>query len=254
MINLIDERARSTARHLREDLHISDETKINLDSIIDSLNISFKKADLGEGILGACKVLGLKKLIVIRPDFNSVHQERFTIAHELGHILIHYGSHYCKKENFNMWRSASDKESEANAFAAELLLPQRAMINILSKKDISISMIKNVAEHYQTSMSATAIRLVKIYNDSAIAVWHKDRKIIWKVKSPECYFELSECSVSPSSMIRKVNSDSVFAKGYVDPFIWIEDKRDNLKCYEETLYFRNLNAYLTILKFIKLDD
>jgi Zn-dependent peptidase ImmA (M78 family) len=252
MNSIIDDRAISTVRNLREDLQISKSTKVSLDTIITKLNIAVRKADLGEGILGACKTVGLRRLIVINPNIKYIEQERFTLAHEIGHILIHHGSHYCTKESFNMWKSASEKEYEANAFAAELLLPRKVMVELLSKEDISIPMISSIAKSYETSMSATAIRLVKLYNDAAAVVFHKSGKVIWKVKSPECYFSITGEEIT-SPITYKVDKDNVFAKGYVNACKWVDSNIDNLECYEETLYFPKLKSYLTILKFMKSD-
>lgn len=253
MNSIINERAISTVRSLREDLQIVENTRVDINSILNNLNISLRRSNLGPGVLGACKTVGLKRLIVIRPDFNYKEQERFTTAHELGHVLIHHGSHYCKNENFHMWRSTNDKENEANAFAAELLLPQRTMLNILSKRDLSISMIKSVADNFETSMSATAIRLTKLYNDPVVLIWHKNRKIRWNVHSKGCYYKVCAVPVDTSSMVSKVNKDNIFAEGFVNSLIWIDKDIDNLKCYEETIYFTNLDSYLTILKFIRDD-
>jgi Zn-dependent peptidase ImmA (M78 family) len=206
-----------------------------------------------KGILGACKSVGLKRIIIIKPDIKSIGQERFTIAHELGHILVHHNTQYCKRESFNMWRNANDKETEANVFAAELLLPQRKMLEILSNKDITMDMIKSVADLYQTSMSPTAIRLIKLYNDSAVIISHRDGKIAWKVNSPECYFNVSGSGIVVNPVINKVNKNNVFAKENVDPLLWIDNDVDNLICNQETLYFNKLNSYLTVLKFIRND-
>jgi Zn-dependent peptidase ImmA (M78 family) len=52
-------------------------------------------------------------------DSVSVERKRFTIAHELGHILMHSSSfdECCDEEK-------AEEEDEANQFAAELLMPQ----------------------------------------------------------------------------------------------------------------------------------
>lgn len=71
--------------------------------------------------------------IVLRSDVH-IKRKRFTIAHELGHILIPW--HNGKNTYANHRNSSSflDKnEAEADAFAAELLLPQHWMEQYLQK-------------------------------------------------------------------------------------------------------------------------
>jgi Zn-dependent peptidase ImmA (M78 family) len=62
---------------------------------------------------------------------NSSHppnRQRFTVAHEIGHLILHKGQHmYVDSFGGRVnWRDgARDKaEAEANAFAAELLMPR----------------------------------------------------------------------------------------------------------------------------------
>lgn len=55
-------------------------------------------------------------------DKHSVERQRFTIAHELGHILL---KHYFKNKEYNQL------EKEANMFAARLLMPM-CILNALN--------------------------------------------------------------------------------------------------------------------------
>ena len=107
------------AQDLRQDMEIPDSAPIDLDNIIRALDIHLKIARIGKGILGACKVKGLQKLIVISPDISYESQKRFTISHEIGHLIIHHGVHYCNANDLKIWINVPTKEKEANKFAAE---------------------------------------------------------------------------------------------------------------------------------------
>lgn len=82
------------------------------------------------------------------------YRRRFTIAHEIGHYIM--------KTKHNSIASALDTtdptESEANEFAAELLMPLQHF-----KKDCrnGISSIDELAERYQVSKEAAGWRLVR---------------------------------------------------------------------------------------------
>jgi Zn-dependent peptidase ImmA (M78 family) len=50
---------------------------------------------------------------------DAPHRQRFTIAHELGHLLLHEAGAEYRDDTFR----GTPKEYEANAFAADLLMP-----------------------------------------------------------------------------------------------------------------------------------
>jgi hypothetical protein len=99
-------------------------------------------------IPGACDGLAIglshaRPRIVIRPRGNT-RRVRFTVAHELGHILLpwHVGSNLAcltGRGEFDDYR-ASAAETEANRFAAELLVPDswlRPIVQTLGVQEIA---------------------------------------------------------------------------------------------------------------------
>lgn len=84
--------------------------------------------------------------------FNESHpwcRRRFTIAHEIGHLLM---GHTCNKslygeDNFN--------ENEANVFASELLMPK----NLLKEDFNKIKQVPELARLYCVSQHALCIKL-----------------------------------------------------------------------------------------------
>ncbi len=106
---------------------------------------------------------------------NSLHHEnrqRFTIAHELGHYLLHKGEltfidKKFKRINFRGGSSVSTDtvdEIEANRFAGELLMPQEFLIkDILKSDDIEDGgLIGDLAKRYKVSRQALTIRLTTL--------------------------------------------------------------------------------------------
>lgn len=74
---------------------------------------------------------------------NSAHprtRQRFSIAHEIGHLVLHKGDLFVDKVNrINFRNSASslaidDEEIEANKFAAELLMPRTLVREEIRRK------------------------------------------------------------------------------------------------------------------------
>ena len=89
------------------------------------------------------------------------HRQRFTVAHEIGHLLLgHTGKNFILDLN-----SKKPEEIEANQFAAELLMPLEML-----KKDFQNGK-KNAKD------------IAKTYNVSEEAVWWRlyDCKLITKI-------------------------------------------------------------------------
>ena len=107
---------------------------------------------------------------------NSAHHEnrqRFTIAHEIGHYLLHSGEPtYIDRNNLeriNFRSSFSDatnpiEEIQANKFAAELLMPQEMLVeDIMNIENIEdTDFVDDLAKKYRVSKQALTIRLTRL--------------------------------------------------------------------------------------------
>lgn len=103
---------------------------------------------------------------------NSTHHEnrkRFTVAHELGHLMLHPkdGIHMdeavIQRRDEEASTGTNDEEIEANRFAAELLMPRQfleADIPEMGKFFLDDDQqIQALATRYQVSVQAMTIRL-----------------------------------------------------------------------------------------------
>jgi len=97
-------------------------------------------------------------------------RQRFTIAHELGHFLLHTGDkvHVDRGFEVRLRNDESSKgtdidEKEANLFAAELLMPmafvEKDIADIQAVDLMEETTIKSLAKKYQVSTHAFAFRL-----------------------------------------------------------------------------------------------
>lgn len=83
-------------------------------------------------------------------------RQRFTQAHELGHVLLKHVNESNRKMRDHNFRPGTDKlEMEANAFAAELLMPEQYM-EAMTRKTPDISQL---ADQLGVSMTALRYRL-----------------------------------------------------------------------------------------------
>ncbi len=105
---------------------------------------------------------------------NSSHplaRRRFSIAHELGHLLLHPGRplllHESVRVNFRdaVSSMATDAEEiEANAFAAELLMPAAAIRDAVGRAAglERSKLVASLASRFSVSAQAMEIRLVNL--------------------------------------------------------------------------------------------
>lgn len=114
-------------------------------------------------------------IIVVNQTHSDVRQ-RFTIAHEIGHLMLHnYQDPYIDRTLPSMIRLRDDRSSlgedseeiEANAFASELLMPAFMIEESLGKIDFSKiydyeDLITKLAKEYEVSTQAMTFRLINL--------------------------------------------------------------------------------------------
>lgn len=123
-------------------------------------------------------------MITVNVEVNRGRQ-RFSAAHELGHWLRDAGqvALLCQPESaFDS--SGPNPETRANEYASELLLPRFMFEQRCANKPITFESVATLADAFQTSVTATAIRLVELGSFPAILVCTQGKKL-WFRQGPE---------------------------------------------------------------------
>jgi Zn-dependent peptidase ImmA (M78 family) len=145
---------------------------VDLVSIAAKLGAEIRYFDLKEDISGILYREDDRKVIVVNQKQLPTRQ-RFTTAHELGHLALHRGVpvHVDHAFRINLRdpssaRGTDVEEIEANAFAANLLMPAHWLRNELRSGlvdfDNSVE-VANLAVRYQVSQQAMLFRLTSIF-------------------------------------------------------------------------------------------
>jgi len=144
---------------------------IEVNEIINILGIDVeKRPDFRKAkVTGSISMKEGNPKIWINPMMNqSKERERFTLAHELGHFMLHFAQSfkddYHEDDNIE-WNRDSNwnvKEMEANRFAAELLMPLEQVeeeVNLLNINDNKEEKIEKLSEIFNVSRQAIQFRL-----------------------------------------------------------------------------------------------
>ncbi|MDW9844122.1 ImmA/IrrE family metallo-endopeptidase [Sinorhizobium meliloti] len=163
-------RAREAARKVLSD-HGIKSAPVPVDKIIRSKGIALEYAPLEPELSGMAYIKDGIAII----GLNSLHhpnRQRFSAAHELGHHELHAeilsGAVHVDKGFQVLLRDdvsslgISEKEIEANAFAAELLMPSEFIAGALEKQGLDIEDEEGVAalaKKFRVSAAAMRYRL-----------------------------------------------------------------------------------------------
>lgn len=83
-------------------------------------------------------------VIIVNKNFSN-DRKRFSIAHELGHIIMHSAI-------TNLYPDHRNKEAEANIFASEFLMPENEIKNTL--RDLKPNELTELKRYWLTSMAS----------------------------------------------------------------------------------------------------
>ncbi|MBS3651954.1 ImmA/IrrE family metallo-endopeptidase [Pseudaminobacter sp. 19-2017] len=117
--------------------------------------------------------------------FRSKGRINFTLAHELGHYLLHRTAYpdgfYCSSNDVVRWDSEYGQiEHQANVFAANILMPlDDYRRQIPQHLRVDLEMISACAERYRVSLIAASLRWLTYTTRRAILVCSRDGFILW---------------------------------------------------------------------------
>jgi Zn-dependent peptidase ImmA (M78 family) len=85
-------------------------------------------------------------IIAVKNTIRESGRKRFTVAHEIGHRVLHGASSACSAADIANWsENAKQAEKEAYEFAAELLLPAGEIAPTINSLSPSLNVIQTVA-------------------------------------------------------------------------------------------------------------
>lgn len=141
---------------------------VDVEKIAQKLGIKVKFTSFdGDGVCGLLVRKDDEVILGVNQN-HSTNRKRFTIAHEIGHYLLHMTRPIFVDEcTFNRDQNSSTgnekEEIEANTFAAELLMPEHFIADDIEEiDDWEENTIRDLAEKYDVSVEALSYRLTNL--------------------------------------------------------------------------------------------
>ena len=128
------------------------------------------------------RLVGYSDAAIITVDPSSRRErQRFSAAHELGHWIRDRGRAMfaCTDDLFATEWSRDNPERRANDFAAELLLPETMFRREAKDRGITFVSVRDLAQVFMTSLTATAIRLVQLGSFPALICCYDQHSRRW---------------------------------------------------------------------------
>jgi hypothetical protein len=127
---------------------------IDLKTIFPLLNVREAIADPDLLTAGELRLVGDEYIIAFTPSDSGVRQ-RFTIAHELGHVVFERTGPHCPRRGHEL-------EQLCDLIASEILIPQRLLYQ-QAKSPISIAQVTKLAKLFDVSITSMAVKCAQCY-------------------------------------------------------------------------------------------
>ena len=247
--------AKAEAQKIIDYYGIISPENIDLNIIAAGLGVYIEEKDI-EGAEGRITHNGKNGIIAVNSRIDYTPKKRFTIAHELGHFRLHKSTKLfgCTKETFFDFQNDRSQETEANVFAAELLMPETIFRKYVKGKMISQKLLSDTSTFFGTSLQSTAFRYAETGPHPIAIVFCEDGQVKWskinrdfnykfipfgmRVSKNSYAFDFFEGKTIPTSP-EEISLEAWFSEAY--------NYKANKFIFEQCFQFKEINALLVIL-------
>lgn len=140
-----------------------DISRVRLADLANALGVSIKSATLAPGISGEIRPRGEGGFVIRVNRHDPSKRQRFTVAHELAHFLLHADHIGNGISDDVLYRSSlSDRrEAQANRLAADILMPDNLVLEqVVAAQEKGVGdIVLFLAEEFSVSEAAMRIKL-----------------------------------------------------------------------------------------------
>lgn len=153
----------------------------------------------------------------------------FTVAHELGHYLLHrqqQSSFKCSQDKMLQYDSPQSiiQEKQANEFSSYLLMPIPDYRSQIDGHRVTLDLIGHCADRYRVSITAGMLKWIEFTDETAIVVVARDDFILWSYPSKSAkrmkIFYPKGTPVPEISLNNLVSENSRNSTQRIKPGVW----------------------------------
>jgi Zn-dependent peptidase ImmA (M78 family) len=134
--------------------------------------------------LEACIVLGADcSVLAVSTRLEDEPRRRFAIAHEIGHYVLHRNHACVFSDAFVEAAGREERDKEASAFAAALLMPEALLRREGPLSWPSMRRAEELAAEFRVSLTGAALRLVNRCDFPSMLIAFWQGKAEWTVRS-----------------------------------------------------------------------
>ena len=176
--------AEKRAKEILDDFGLSTVADVDLRDLAFDLGLIVEARAI-RGAEGRLIRRGKRAIAVVDASITQHGKRRFVAAHELGHYELHADEpvFVCDQAAFLDWHRRRPAETEANRFAAELLMPRAGFLTDGRASPTSFEVIGDLAETRRVSLTAAAFRYVHLDIAPSAIVFSRRGQIEWSVVS-----------------------------------------------------------------------
>ncbi|WP_379922421.1 ImmA/IrrE family metallo-endopeptidase [Erythrobacter sp. R86502] len=212
---------------------------IDVENLCKSLaDLEFKRFPIEiDGLCLDLKSAGKKPKVWVSVDIPLV-RRRFTLAHEIGHIIIpwHAGTIVDDLEAPSSKERSRyrDMEAEANRFAAELLMPSSWVLNLAERAEDGAALMHSIKEIANVSYPAAFLKAAKLSKPGLICAEVKNSIITRSMRSPETKSRIPEVGAEINGVQMPAAFEPRVVQG-TDASYYFWQIREDLEVHESEL-------------------
>jgi hypothetical protein len=158
---------------------------LDVEAIANLVRLRVERGEL-DGAAARLVRVGQHGTIRINARVTDVGSQRFSVAHELGHYVLGHATpeadEPCDGPTVHGYVDRGE-ECEANAFAAELLMPEPHLRRRCEVSPVSLGPARAIAADFEVSLMAAALRFVELTSERCALVFARDRRVAWASRS-----------------------------------------------------------------------
>lgn len=217
--------------------------------------------NLSEDEAGSCTIISGRRVIFVNGR-HSPERQRFTILHELGHIVLGIvSSHSAKTKTSDLisYRKKPKEEILCDIFAAELLLPEHLFHHDVAKVPVGFDSIEKLSTIYEASLTSTGSRFAVVNEEPCAFILAEDGRVRYVSYSRAIRERKGWISVGlpvPENTLTSSKLNGVGNEGpiEIEAYRWLESEKNHARyILEDVRLLPHWKQSLTLIWFEDTD-